>query len=206
MLKILGRNNSSNVQKVVWCCEELGLKYEREDVGGPFGRNREPEYLALNPNGLVPTIIDGDFVLWESNTIIRYLTAKHSNGTLYPTDLQTRAMGERWMDWQLSVVVPVINPVFFGLIRTPPEKRDQAAIAAARDKLAAAMKILDGALGRSDYVAGASFTVGDIPVGIMTYRWYTLEIERENLPNLKRWYERLSTRPGFKKHVMIGLS
>jgi glutathione S-transferase len=206
MLKILGRNNSSNVQKVLWCCEELGLKYEREDVGGPFGRNRDPEYLALNPNGLVPTIIDGDFVLWESNTIIRYLAAKHNNGALYPTDLQTRAMGERWMDWQLSVVVPAINPIFFGLIRTPPEKRDQAAIAASRDKLAAAMKILDGALGRSDYVAGASFTVGDIPVGIMTYRWYTLEIERENFPNLKRWYDRLTTRPGFKKHVMIGLT
>ena len=206
MLKILGRNNSSNVQKVLWCCEELGLKYEREDVGGPFGRNRDPEYLALNPNGLVPTIIDGDFVLWESNTIIRYLTAKHGNGTLYPTDLQTRAMGERWMDWQLSVIGPAIMPIFVGLIRTPPEKRDQAAIAAARDKSAAALKMLDGFLGRSDYVAGSSFTVGDIPVGITTYRWYTFEIEREDFPNLKRWYERLSARPGFKKHVMIGLS
>lgn len=206
MLKILGRNNSSNVQKVLWCCEELGLKYEREDVGGPFGRNRDPEYLALNPNGLVPTIIDGDFVLWESNTIIRYLAAKHGSGTLYPTDLQTRALGERWMDWQLSVVVPTINPIFFGLIRTPPEKRDQAAIAAARDKLATALKMLDGFLGRSDYVAGGVFTVGDIPVGIMTYRWYTLEIEREDFPNLKRWYERLSTRTGFKKHIMIGLT
>lgn len=206
MLKILGRNNSSNVQKVLWCCEELGLKYEREDVGGPFGRNRDPEYLALNPNGLVPTIIDGDFVLWESNTIIRYLAAKHGNDTLYPTDLQARAMGERWMDWQLSVLGPAIMPIFVGLIRTPPEKRDQAAIAAARDKSATALKMLDGFLGRSDYVAGASFTVGDIPVGITTYRWYTFEIEREDFPNLKRWYERLSTRPGFKKHVMIGMS
>lgn len=206
MLKILGRNNSSNVQKVLWCCEELGLKYEREDVGGPFGRNRDPEYLALNPNGLVPTIIDGDFVLWESNTIIRYLAAKHGNDTLYPTDLQARAMGERWMDWQLSVLGPAIMPIFVGLIRTPPEKRDQAAIAAARDKSAIALKMLDGFLGRSDYVAGASFTVGDIPVGITTYRWYTFEIEREDFPNLKRWYERLSTRPGFKKHVMIGMS
>ena len=206
MLKILGRNNSSNVQKVLWCCEELGLGYEREDVGGSFGRNRDPEYLALNPNGLVPTIIDGDFVLWESNSIIRYLAAKHGNGTLYPTDLQTRAMAERWMDWQLSVLGPAILPVFVGFVRTPPEKRDHSAIAAARDKTAMAMKILDSYLGRSDYVAGASFTVGDIPVGIITYRWYTFEIEREDFPNLKRWYERLSTRPGFKKHVMIGLS
>lgn len=206
MLKILGRKNSSNVQKVLWCCDELGLAFEREDIGGSYGKNRDPEYLALNPNALVPTIIDDDFVLWESNSIIRYLAAKHGNGTLYPTDLQARATGERWMDWQLSVVVPAINPVFFGLIRTPPEKRDHAAIAAARDKLAEAMKILDAYLGRSEFVAGPSLTVGDIPVGIMTYRWYTLDIEREDLPNLKQWYDRLTERPGFQKHVMIGLT
>lgn len=206
MLKILGRKNSSNVQKVLWCCDELGLAYEREDIGGPFGKNRDPAYLALNPNGLVPTVIDDDFVLWESNSVIRYLAAKHGADTLYPTDLRTRAKAERWMDWQLSAVVPAINPVFFGLIRTPPEKRDQAAIAAARDKLGGAMAILDGELGRTDFVAGDALTVGDIPVGIMTYRWYTLEIEREELPNLKRWYDRLTERPAFKKHVMIGLT
>ncbi len=207
MLKILGRNNSSNVQKVVWCCEELGLAYEREDVGGKFGRNRDPEYLALNPNGTVPTIVDDGFVLWESNTIVRYLAAKHGRGKLSPEDLQTRALSERWMDWQLSVVNPAISPVFFGLIRTPPEKRDLAAITAARDKLAAVMKILDGALAKSDYVAGSSLTIGDIPVGIMAYRWYTLEIKREDLPNLKRWYDRLAKRPAFQKHVIaIGLS
>jgi glutathione S-transferase len=206
VLKILGRKNSSNVQKVLWCCDELGLAYEREDVGGPFGKTREPAYLALNPNALIPTIIDDDFVLWESNTIIRYLAAKHGTGTLYPTDPRIRAKAERWMDWQLSVVVPAINPIFFGLIRTPPEKRDQAAITAARDKLAGAMTMLDAELGRTDFVAGDAFTVGDIPVGIMTYRWYTLEIEREELPNLKRWYDRLTERPGFKKNVMIGLT
>jgi glutathione S-transferase len=206
VLKILGRKNSSNVQKVLWCCDELGLAYEREDIGGPFGKNRDPAYLALNPNGLVPTVIDDDFVLWESNSVIRYLAAKHGADTLYPTDLRTRAKAERWMDWQLSAVVPAINPVFFGLIRTPPEKRDQAAIAAARDKLGGAMAILDGELGRTDFVAGDALTVGDIPVGIMTYRWYTLEIEREELPNLKRWYDRLTERPAFKKHVMIGLT
>ena len=125
MLKILGRKNSSNVQKVLWCCDELGLAYEREDVGGSFGKNRDPEYLALNPNGLVPTIIDDGFVLWESNSIIRYLAAKHGRGTLYPEDLRARALAERWMDWQLSVLGPAIGPVFWGLIRTPPGKRDQ---------------------------------------------------------------------------------
>lgn len=206
MLKILGRKNSSNVQKVLWCCDELGIAYEREDVGGQFGKNREPEYLALNPNGLVPTIIDDGFVLWESNTIIRYLAAKQGNASLYPADLQARALAERWMDWQLSTIVPAINPVFWGLVRTPPEKRDQAAIAAARDTLASVMKILDNQLAYADYVAGSAFSVGDIPVGIMTYRWFTLNIEREELPSLKRWYGRLTQRPAFEKHVMIGLT
>lgn len=206
MLKILGRKNSSNVQKVLWCCAELGLDFKREDVGGEFGKNKEPEYLSLNPNGLVPTVIDDGFVLWESNSISRYLAAKHGDGTLYPADLQVRAMGERWMDWQLSVVVPAINPVFWGLIRTPADKRDHAAISTARDKLANVMKILDNYLGRTDFVAGSSFSVGDIPVGIMTYRWFTLDIQREDMPNLRRWYERLTQRPPFEKHVMIGLS
>lgn len=206
MLKILGRKNSSNVQKVLWCCDELGLAYEREDVGGSFGKNRDPAYLALNPNALIPTIIDDGFVLWESNSIIRYLGAKHGHGTLYPEDLHARALADRWMDWQLSVLGPAIGPIFWGLIRTPPEKRDQAAIAAARDKTAQALKILDDYLARTDFVAGAALSVGDIPVGIMTYRWYTFDIERENLANLKRWYDRLTERPAFKKHVMIGLT
>ena len=206
MLKILGRKNSSNVQKVLWCCEELGLRFEREDVGGQFGRNREPEYLALNPNGLIPTVIDDDFVLWESNTIIRYLAAKYGDETFYPADTQTRAKGERWMDWQIAVVAPTIWPVFAGLIRTPAEERDHAEIANARDRLADIMKILDDALTRTDYVAGSSLSVGDIPVGIMTYRWFTLDIEREDMPNLEGWYDRLTRRPGFEEHVMIGLS
>lgn len=206
MLKILGRKNSSNVQKVLWCCAELGLDFEREDVGGQYGRNRDPEYLALNPNGLIPTVIDDGFVLWESNTIIRYLAAKYGDETFYPADVQTRAKGERWMDWQLSVVAPTIWPVFAGLIRTPPEERDYAGIANARDKLADVMKMLDDALARTDYVAGSSLSVGDIPVGIMTYRWFTLDIEREDMPNLQRWYDRLTRRPGFQEHVMIGLS
>ncbi len=206
MLKILGRKNSSNVQKVLWCCAELGPNFTREDVGGQFGKNREPEYLALNPNGLIPTVIDDDFVLWESNTIIRYLVAKYADETFYPADTQTRAKGETWMDWQLSTVAPTIWPVFSGLIRTSPEERDHAAIANARDKLADVMKILDNALGRTDFMAGSSLSVGDIPVGIMTYRWFTLDIVREDMPNLERWYDRLTRRPGFQEHVMIGLS
>ena len=137
---------------------------------------------------------------------MRYIAAKYGDGSLYPTDLRVRAVGERWMDWQLSVLGPAIFPVFWGLVRTPPEQRDDAAIAAARDKLAAAMGILDSYLGRTGFVAGDAFTVGDIPVGIITYRWYHMDIEREDYGNLKRWYDELCARPAFEKHVAIGLS
>lgn len=206
MLKILGRNNSSNVQKVLWCCAELEIPFEREDYGGQFGKTKDTEYLAMNPNSLVPTIIEDDFVLWESNSIIRYLAASHGKGTLYPDDLRTRAMGERWMDWQLSVLGPAMHPVFWGLVRTAPEDRDNEAIAKARDNVAAKLAMLDTFLGRTEYVAGPSFTVGDIPVGIVAYRWHKLDITREDYPNLKRWFDALSTRPGFQEHIDIGLS
>ena len=206
MLKILGRNNSSNVQKVLWCCAELGLPFEREDYGGPFGKTKEEPYLTLNPNSVVPTVIDDDLVLWESNTIIRYLAAKYGEGTLLPADLGVRAQGERWMDWQLSVINKFMPTVFMGLVRTPPEKRDNAAIAAARDGYENALAILDRYLGETAYVAGDDFSLGDIPVGIMTYRWFNLDIERKELPNLGRWHDALSLRPGHMEHVDIGLS
>ncbi len=206
MLKILGRKNSSNVQKVLWCCTELGLAFEREDYGGPFGKTKEEPYLTLNPNSVVPTVIDDDLVLWESNTIIRYLAAKHGEGTLFPTDLGTRALGDRWMDWQLSVVNEFMPTVFIGLVRTAPEDRNNEAIATARDGYENAMVILDRYLGETAYVAGADFTLGDIPVGIMTYRWFNLDIKRKDLPNLKRWHDLIAQRPGYKEHVDIGLS
>ncbi len=206
MLKILGRANSSNVQKVLWCCAELGLPFEREDYGGPFGRNKEPQYLALNPNGLVPTLIDGDTVVWESNTISRYVANKAENDTLYPRAAGPRAACEQWMDWQLSVLAPAITPVFLGLVRTPEDQRDMAAIDAARDRTATAMKILDQRLAAAPYVAGDHFTVGDIPVGVMAYRWFEMAIKREDFANLKAWYDRLCSRDGFKKHIAVGLS
>ncbi len=206
MLKILGRNNSQNVQKVLWCCDELDIPFEREDYGGQFGKTKDAAYLDMNPNAVVPTIVEDGFVLWESNSIIRYLAAGHGAGTLFPDDLRARALGERWMDWQLSVVGPAMHPVFWGLVRTAPEDRDDAAIARARDVLTTKMAMLDTFLGRTGYVAGDSFTVGDIPVGIATYRWYNMEIEREDYANLKRWFDDLSARPAFRKHIAIGLT
>lgn len=205
MLKILGRKNSSNVQKVLWACHELGVTFEREDVGGPFGRNQEPEYLALNPNGRVPTIIEDGFVLWESNAIVRYLAMKHG-GALLPGELRERALAEQWMEWQQTAVSPAITPVFWGLVRTPPAERDERAIARARDALEASMIILDARLGASEYVAGPRFSMGDIPLGVMVYRWYEMDIPRQPLSHLKRWYDLLAARRGFQQHVMIGLT
>ncbi len=206
MLKIWGRNNSSNVQKVLWCCAELDLPFERIDVGGAFGGTRDDSYLAMNPNALVPTIEDDGFVLWESNPIVRYLAAKHGAGTLCPTDLQARADCERWMDWQVSTVGPAIGPVFWGLVRTAPADRDNAAIEAARQKTAAVLAILDNHLSQQPFVGGAAFTMADIPLGVQTYRWMVMDIERPRLPNLAAWYARLTERPGFQEHVMIPLT
>ena len=150
MIKIWGRNTSSNVQKAMWAVGELGLAHERIDIGGAFGMNREPKYLAMNPNGLVPTLEEEDgFLLWESNSIVRYLAGKHDKaGALEPKDAHARALASQWMDWQLSVVGPAITPAFWGLIRTPEDKRDMAAIKASQEKTAAAMQITRRATGQ----------------------------------------------------------
>jgi glutathione S-transferase len=201
MLKVWGRNTSSNVQKAMWAVGELGLENERFDIGGTFGKNREPAYLSMNPNGLVPTLQDGDFILWESNSIIRYLARNHGGGKLEGANPKMTALASQWMDWQLSVLGPAITPAFWGLIRTPEDKRDLAAIAASQSKTIEAMKILDAQLGKTPYVAGDQFTIGDIPVGVMTYRYWQLVPERPELPNLKRWYAELQKRKAFKDAV-----
>ena len=203
MLKVWGRNTSSNVQKVMWAIGELGLAHERIDVGGAFGKNREAEYLAMNPNGLVPTLQeDNGFLLWESNSIVRYLGSTYDKaGVIEPKDAHQRAVASQWMDWQLSVIGPAITPVFWGLIRTPPEKRDLAAIKAGRDKTVEAMQMLDTRLAKSDYVAGPAFSYGDIPVGVMCYRYVQLVPDRPAMPHLDRWYTAISSRQAFKDHV-----
>jgi len=203
MIKIWGRNTSSNVQKAMWAVGELGLEHTRIDVGGAFGKNKEPPYLAMNPNGLVPTLEEADgFLLWESNSIVRYLAGKHDKaGVLEPKDAHQRALASQWMDWQLSVVAPAITPAFWGLIRTAPEKRDMRAIKASQDRTTDAMKILDAQLGKTSFVAGPAFSYGDIPVGVMVYRFRQLVPERPAFPNLERWFAAVSGRKAFHDHV-----
>ena len=204
MLKIWGRNTSSNVQKVIWALAEMRLPFERMDVGGAFGKTKDPFYLAMNPNSLVPTLEEEDgFTMWESNSIVRYLAGKHGNRTLEPADLKTRARAQMWMDWQLSVMSPAITPVFWGLIRTAPEKRDPTAIEAGKEKTVTAAKIMDAQLGKTKFMAGDEFSYGDIPVGIMIYRYMQLIPERPATPNLDRWYAAISGRAAFKEQIAV---
>ena len=206
MLKIWGRLTSVNVQKVVWCADELGLEYERVEAGGKFGIVNTPEYLAMNPNGLVPLIEHDGYVLWESNAITRYLAARYGEGSLWPTDIQMRADADRWMDWQAVSFNPAIGPGFWQLIRTAPEKRDAAVIEAARANGEKKLALLDQHLATRDFVAGASFTMGDIPLGCSVDRWYKLPLPRESHPHVERWYQRLRERKGARQVVELALS
>ena len=199
MLKILGRKTSSNVQKVVWCCEEIGLPFERTDIGGEFGKNKEPEYLALNPNGLVPTINDDGFILWESNSCVRYLAGKYGKGKLWPADPQLAASASRWMDWQLSTVNAPVGTLFRALLRK--EDLPATEIEAACQRGSEVWQLLDAQLAKTPFVAGSELTVGDIALGNAIHRWYKFPIERPDLTNLKAWYDRLCAQPAYQKHI-----
>jgi glutathione S-transferase len=207
MLTIYGRTNSVNVQKVLWCLAELAVPYERIDAGLQFGKNTEAWYLKLNPNGRVPLLTDGAFTLWESNTIVRYLAGKHGQGSLCPDSLETRALAERWMDWQLSTLIRPVSVVFQALYRTPPAERDATAVARHTAEANRAVEILDAHLVAQPYVAGEAFTMGDIPVGAVVHRWLETEgIERPAFAAARAWRHRLAQRPGFSRHVMLPLS
>jgi glutathione S-transferase len=206
MLRIWGRDNSINVQKALWCCEEMEVPYERVDAGGSFGVVNTQQYRNLNPNGLVPTIEDDGFVLWESNAIVRYLCAKHSAGKLWPEDLKVRAEADRWMDWQNSAFWPAFRPLFWNLVRTPVDQREEAAMEESRLKTAEILGYLDAHLRNRSYIVGDALTMGDIPLGCAIWRWLSLPIERPELANVQRWFELLGTRPAYTKIVMQPLS
>jgi glutathione S-transferase len=206
MIKIWGRTDSSNVQKVLWCLGELGVDFERVDWGGKFGGNDEKAYREMNPNGLVPTVKDGDFILWESNSIMRYLNAKYGSGKLLPSTPEGLGNANRWMDWQLSTFNAAIVPLFWNLIRTPEDKRDPKAVQTALEKTTKAWQTVENHLAQTRYLGGDEFSLGDIPLGVWAYRWFNLPTERPNLPKIGDWYERLKQRKPYQKHIMIPLS
>ena len=202
MIHIWGRANSVNVQKVLWCCTELGLAYERTDAGMQYGRNTEPDYLKMNPNGRVPTLVDGDFVLWESSSIMRYLCLEYGGSGIYPPAPRLRAGVDRWLDWTLSTLQPAERDVFWGYVRTEPAKRDMARIDAAVAAVGELWQILDRHLRGRDFVEGDGFTIADLALGCYARRWLGIaEIRRPPLPRLESWYARLGERDGFKRFV-----
>jgi glutathione S-transferase len=203
MIKLWGRATSSNVMKVIWLLEELGIAYTRVDVGGAFGGTATPEYRAMQPIGLVPALEDGDFTLFESNSILRYLCNAHAPSTpLYPTEPRARARVEAWMDFQQTAINRPMGIVFLGLVRTKPEQRDMAAITAAAKEAAALWAILDARLAHHTHIAGDSLSLADIALGIYAHRWFVMDVPgRPTAPHLHAWYQRLLARPAFAAHL-----
>ena len=194
-LQIWGRISSINVKKVVWAAQELGLDFDRHEAGGVHGVVKTPAYMALNPNSQIPVMEDGDYVLWESNVITRYLSAKHSPGNLYPSDLQERFDAERWMEWQQTMVNPVSRNGFWHLIRLPADQRDPALIAQSNAAVELLMAMLDAHLATHRFMVGERFTMADIPLGCEVQRWFGLPQTRERRPNIERWFATLLARP-----------
>jgi glutathione S-transferase len=205
MLRVLGRKTSINVQKVMWLAEELNVDVERIDIGGPFGGNDETEYLLKNPNGLVPTLEDGDFTLWESQAICRYIGEKYGHLPWAPKDAINRALAGQWMDWYITKMHPPMTVIFWALIRTEPEERDMTAVNNAINQATELWTLFNAQLEGTDYLLGKAPTLADIPVGCAVNRWYTMDIDRPSLPNLKAWHERLKNRPAYQSHVMMPL-
>lgn len=208
MRQLLGRANSSNVMKVVWLLEEMGLPYQRQDFGGKFGGTDTPDYRAKNPNGVVPTLVEDDFVLWESNAILRYLAATNPGGAAFwPAEPRARANVDRWMDWLQTTLGPQMTPVFWGLVRHAPADRDGPAIERAAARLRELYGILDRVLSGSAFVGGPDLTLADIAIGPHAHRWFNFELERPDHPHLRAWYDRLLARPAYRDHVaMLPLS
>lgn len=206
MLEIWGRRNSINVQKAMWAVGELGLEHVRHDAGLAHGVVDSEDYGAMNPNRRVPTLKDGDLVIWESNAIVRYLAARYGDETFWPADPGRRALLDRWHDWTTAHLIDDLRIVFWGLIRTEADKRDMNAINASVEAAGRTMRILDGELAGKAFLDGDSLTFGDIVPGAAAHRYLALPIERPALANIEAWHERLSRRPAFAEHVMLPLS
>ena len=206
MLKIWGRLSSINVQKVVVCANALGLDYERVEAGGKFGVVETPAYQRMNPNALVPTIEDGDFVLWESNAIVRYLSRTYGHGSLWPDDSRQAADADRWMDWRATTLTPAMGDAFLQLVRTPSDQRDLRLVDAAISKTEPRIAILEAQLADRAFVAGPALTMGDIPVVCAAHRWFGLPCRKTPRPNLERWLAGIRARPAFADVLTLPLT
>jgi glutathione S-transferase len=206
MLRILGRASSINVRKVLWACAEFNIPFAREDWGNGFQPTDAPQFLSLNPNAMVPVIQDGDFTLWESNSIIRYLANRYGDAALYPAEAQARARIDQWIDWQASDLNRAWSYPFMSLVRQSPAHQDAKALAAGCAEWARYMGILEQQLGKTGaFVAGEHFTLADIPIGLSVQRWFATPIDHPKLPAVSAYYERLSQRPGYLAHGRNGL-
>lgn len=206
MLKILGKSSSINVRKVLWLCAELDLAYEQEQWGSGFRSTSAPEFLALNPNGMVPVIEDGPFVLWESNAICRYLASRYGRSDLLPRAAEERARVEQWMDWQATELNNAWRYAFMALVRKSPDYADPHSLAASLASWHRHMQVLDSQLNRTGaYVVGSGFTLADVVLGLSVNRWYGTPMERPHLPAVESYFERLSQRPAFLLHGRNGL-
>lgn len=205
MIRIWGRKSSSNVQAVMWCVGELGLACERTDAGFTYGVVDTPEFLAMNPNGLVPVLIDGDMEpMWEAGAITRYLAARYGDESFWPKDAAARAPVDKWAEWAKVTFSPSFTvPIFWRVVRTAPKDQDPVAIAAAVKALQAKLDIAEAQLSRHAYLAGETFTLADIQFGHLLYRYFTIDIERRPRPVLERYYQALTQRPAFQEHVMV---
>jgi glutathione S-transferase len=207
MLKILGKSTSINVRKVLWTCEEAGLPYQQEDWGSGFRDTHAPEFLALNPNAMVPVLVDGDFVLWESNTICRYLARRAGAVALLPEDAQARAQVEQWMDWQATELNNAWRYAFMALVRGSGAHTDPAAIEASIANWNRHMELLDRQLARTGaYVAGEQFTLADVVIGLSVNRWAMTSMQRPRLEAVDAYYDRLAERPAYLRHGRNGIA
>lgn len=204
-LTIWGRANSSNVQAVMWCIGELGLACERHDVGHIHGSNDTPEFLAMNPNGLVPVLRDGDHApLWEAGAILRYLASRYGPEQFWPADLPERAQVDKWAEWaKINATLSFTGPIFWRVVRTAPSKQDPLAIEGAIAKFADILTIADAQLASNRFLAGPDFTLADIQFGHILFRYYDIEIDRPRHPHVERYYQQLIARPAYQEHVMV---
>lgn len=201
-LRLWGRATSGNVQKPMWLLAELGIEHERIDIGGEFGGNDKPEYLAMNPNGRVPVLEDGDTIIWESNTIVRYLAARYGGDRFWIPDPAQRAAAEMWMDWALTTMGPEVTGLFHASVRTPVKDQDPARISARAKGAVKVLTILENHLEKSDWVAGDEMTIGDIPIGTQLFRYFDRDNERPPLPRVEAYYARMCDRQAYRDTVM----